>query len=413
MPVSFHPGVRRPRSGNGARKRGLLGCLGVAARHRVDHAEVVGQVLGLAAVGGLQRAQGVAQPDRVPLDLVAVEQLVAGPAARHPAELPAEVVCVGDAGVHAGRPARGRPVGRVADEEDPPGPHPLRDGGGEGPAEDADHLGLEIGHAGGHPDRGPMVLDGGNTLRVALRRPLAVVDPPARCARRHEHARLGRGDDVQGIAVTPDPLLDLTVEQDGEVLALGAELALRDAGRAAHGAAGTVGAHDVANPEALLVAAASDRPEAGATPRRSRWSSPTSAGAEPDDTAERPQVLQQQRLEVVLRAHRREARAERGQRLGLRQAERELLLLPVRERRGHRRGQPEVGAAGAHQLLETPRAQDLHRAWPDAGRLRDGGRALVPLDDQHARAGAGGGDGGGEADGPAPTTSTSKGGDGV
>ncbi len=91
-PVALHPGVRRPRSGHGAREGGLLGRRGVAARHRVDHAEVVGQVLGLAAVGGLQRAEGVAQPDRVPLGLVAVEQRLVGPAAHHPAELPAEVV---------------------------------------------------------------------------------------------------------------------------------------------------------------------------------------------------------------------------------------------------------------------------------------------------------------------------------
>ena len=57
---------------------------------------------------------------------------------------------------------------------------------------------------------------------------------------------------MQPVAVAADPLLDRTVEQHREVLALGTELLLLDAGRAAHRAAGTVGTDDVAGLDPLL-----------------------------------------------------------------------------------------------------------------------------------------------------------------
>ena len=68
------------------------------------------------------RALDVVGDHRTALSLVGVEQLRFGPALQHPAELPAEVVAVGDRRVHAGAAARGHPVRGVADQERAPRP---------------------------------------------------------------------------------------------------------------------------------------------------------------------------------------------------------------------------------------------------------------------------------------------------
>ena len=82
-------------------------------------AEVRAQLVGRAAdrAARVGRARGVVLGDRPPLRLVGVEQRVAGPAAQHPGELPAEVVAVADRGVHPGRAARREAVRGVADQE--------------------------------------------------------------------------------------------------------------------------------------------------------------------------------------------------------------------------------------------------------------------------------------------------------
>src|SRR5829696_6475379 len=62
-------------------------------------------------------AGAVVLGDGAPLPLVAVEQVLVGPAPLHPGELPAEVVAVADRRVHTGGAARGEAVGGVADQK--------------------------------------------------------------------------------------------------------------------------------------------------------------------------------------------------------------------------------------------------------------------------------------------------------
>ena len=136
------------------------------------------------------RAGDVVLGDRPALGLVGVEQLRAGPAPQHPAELPAEVEAAVDRGVHAGAAARGHPVGGVAHQE-----RRVPRGSGRRSArrgERADPLDprREVGHAGREPDqlrsarswaRAGSLAPGAATYRSTSGRP---VPPAGRRSRR-------------------------------------------------------------------------------------------------------------------------------------------------------------------------------------------------------------------------------------
>ena len=167
----------------------------------------------------------VRAPDRSPLLLVPVEQRRAPPAAQDKGELPAQVVRVRDAGVHASGPAWRRAVSRVADEEDPTQLLSSCHGRAEVPREHPEDLGLQRWQSGrrlnplDHPLRRPV----GKRLTV-VRVPLDVVDPPARLARRHQHAlRAGAHHEGERVGHGGDDRRQVRSEQHAQMVALGAE----------------------------------------------------------------------------------------------------------------------------------------------------------------------------------------------
>ena len=115
----------------------------------VDVQLVGGLAGGAAGVGG---AGDVVRGDRPPLGLVGVQQLGPGPAAQHPAELPAEVVAATDRGVHPGAAARGHAVGGVAGQEDVAGAEAVGQLGGEAEGAGALDRDVEVVDAGSGAD---------------------------------------------------------------------------------------------------------------------------------------------------------------------------------------------------------------------------------------------------------------------
>ena len=115
--------------------------------------EVLGQGLGAVRLGALLGGAGdAAGRDGAPLGLVAVQQGRAGPAAQDPGELPAEVVGLGDGGVHAHPGARGHALGGVADQEGAALPVALGDLGRERERALGHDPDRQIGQAGGGAD---------------------------------------------------------------------------------------------------------------------------------------------------------------------------------------------------------------------------------------------------------------------
>ena len=107
-------------------------------------------------------------------------------------------------------------------------------------------------------------------------------------------------------------------------------------------------------------------------------------GAEPDLAAEAPDLASEHRLDVVLRAQRRERRADAERLPDPRVGERLDLVRLLGQRAGDRDRRFAVDAAGPDRVADPPEAEDLHRAGADAGRARECRGAGAPLDDEDA-----------------------------
>ena len=110
-------------------------------------------------------------------------------------------------------------------------------------------------------------------------------------------------------------------------------------------------------------------------------------GREPDLAhAERPVVVDEDRFEVVLRAHGGRRRAHRRRHLGIREAEGALDRFGVAQPSDHRLARHDAPAAATHLLVDAEASEDLHRSGADAGRPRKDRRRRMALDDERAHA---------------------------
>lgn len=189
--------------------------------------------------------------------------------------------------------------------------------------------------------------------------------------------------------VARDHRREICPEEYGEVLAFEAQLFDSDAELCANPTVGAVRTDEeaCANVVRRVVCGDIATVRSWAQARRHAAAGHVEAdqfGSEPDLAALGQEVLEQNRLEVVLRADGDRARADRLQVVGGRDTERDLLLSGIGERRGHGHSQPDLLRTLAHLLLEPPAAQDFQCSQPDAGRLGEDRGADVLLDDQDA-----------------------------
>ena len=173
----------------------------------------------------------------------------------------------------------------------------------------------------------------------------------------------------------------------------------RDAQPAADGAVRAVGGDDVARVDLALRArgaVAEGHADAVVVPVEV-----DDLGAELDlGVAERDEVLEQDRLEVVLGHAGRGRGAHDGADVAARQ--REIARRAVGgpgERLAHPALERDVDAAGAHVALEAPAADELHRAGREDRGSREAGEGGAPLHDEGRDAEVGEGDGRGETGG--------------
>ena len=110
-------------------------------------------------------------------------------------------------------------------------------------------------------------------------------------------------------------------------------------------------------------------------------------GRKPDLAhAERPVVVDEDRFEVVLRAHGGGRRAHRRGHLGIREAEGTLDGFGVAQPSDRRLARHDAPAAATHLIVDAEGAEDLHRAGADAGRPREDRGRRMALDDKRAHA---------------------------
>ncbi len=155
----------------------------------VHRGQVIGQALRRVDLRPPSSAGGTMR-HRTPLGLIGVQQRLVRPAADDPGELPGQVVGVGDGHAGAGASGRGRPVGGVADQEDPTGREGGCRGGTEVPCEDPLHRDVGVGHSGGQTESLPPLRRGPGGRRRAVDVAQGEIEHPA--------ARPGRKE--QGVA---------------------------------------------------------------------------------------------------------------------------------------------------------------------------------------------------------------------
>ena len=345
--------LARPRGEVDAQVRRRVG----AGDHRraVRVAQAARQAVGRAALH-VERAGGGGESDRAAFRVVAREQRVPGQAAGDPGELPAQLVAVVDRGVQADPGDRGRAVRGVADEE--PGPCPIgrRDLGGQGEPLDVEHLGRQVGRAGGGAQcRRPVVRDVG----PGAVEPQADVGP----------APFAHGTQRAGVRLVDEceqerwvrPQCRVGPEQHLDGVGPGAEVRGGDAERGADGAARAVGPDDEpgvdARPGAELGAGTVGSDRQG-----------DERGAEPDLAARAPHGVDEYRFEPVLRAGERQHGADVED-----LAVGRVAACPAARARGRREGARRGGLghdadpAGPHRRGDAPGAEDLHGAHVDPG----------------------------------------------
>lgn len=152
-----------------------------------------------------------------------------------------------------------------------------------------------------------------------------------------------------------------------------------DAQRGPHGAARAVGADheagaDPTGPAELGAHAVGRRAQAG------------ELGAEPDVAAEAPDLSGQHRLDMVLRAQRRERGADAERLTDTRVAEGPDLERHLGQRPDGGDRRVAVDAAGPDRVADAPEAEELHRAGADPGGARDRRGVGAPLDHEDAGA---------------------------
>ena len=270
---------------------------------------------GAAAIAGHHRHRDVAPTHRPALGFVAVHEGVRGETTHRPGQLPAEVVRVGDRGVHAATTTRRHPVRSIADEDDSALAQPARHLGREGERVGGQDLDVEVGPPGGLADHrdAPLRREGrGHGGRIHARWERDREDEPAIDPARHEDR--GRAsvaaDHVQPVDGVGQDLGQVGAEQDAQVLAQVVRSFHRDPERVTHGGTMPVRADQVAAADGRDLAT-----DPVAEPSRHAIRIPLERdqlGREPDLAhAERPKVVDEDRFEVVLRAHGGGRRAHR------------------------------------------------------------------------------------------------------
>ena len=328
---------------------------------------LLGRAARAARVG---RAGGGVLRDRPALGLVAVQERVAGPAARDPGQLPAEVEAVVQREVQAGPAARRHAMGGVAGEQDGPRAEALRElRGGREAARPLDAHG-QAGHARREPDE----------LRGRARPALRGEQPAVGGAGGQQDAgRLAPGQRVEEVAVRADDVPQRRADQRrlADQHVVGA--VHRDPRRAAHRALRAVGRDHVARLDGAL------RAGAHVAERGARATQRGDLRAE--QHAVRGDLREEQRLDVVLRDA---GRLDGAQDAALRPARvpdaDRVARRGGRERLGLEHGEVDVRAARAHGVLQPPAAHQLHRAQAEDGRPRVRGQDAAALDEQRGDA---------------------------
>ena len=341
-------------------------------------------VTGRAVDHGHQRRSGVGAAHGFPFVLVGVEQALGRPALDHPGELPAQVVAVGDPGVHAGRSARSGPVGGVSDQENPAAAIVLDHAGPEIPREDPDDLRVRD-PAIRPPARMRAIMRSVVQSSIAL----AVLGMPfpcrrstgAACAVEAKSPSHARCDGRPGVRTADRPARrQIPMEQHRQVMTFSRQHLELDPDQGADQAATAVGADQVAGGDLRDSDRCLDH-AAWPPPRRAVWAIVNQLGAEADLAAAALPDVHTRRPRLDLdRSGRREPGCGRRAR---RRRQTEAELLP--SGRSQRRLRPtsragRVASVGPDRGLETPAAEDLHAARADPDGLREDRQALVLLD---------------------------------
>ena len=369
------------------------------ARLGVEWAEVLQQAVVRPATALDHRQRDVAPADRPSLRLVGIEQVRAGLALYDGGQLPAQVVPVRDGRVHAPATPRRHPVRRVAHEERPARAPPCGDLGGEGERARGEQLHVEVRPSDDLADRRQhpveRVCRGDRGLVHARRQRdgehVAVIGA-ARHDDRRRSARSGLADEVQPVAAFAKDIGQVRPEQDAQEAPEVVRSLHRDVQGTPDGTAVPVRADQPAGPDVHLGAVgpvADHGPDAVIVLLERH-----ELGRERDPATDRPQVVDEDRLQVVLGADggRRRADGEAGGRV--REAERPLDRVRIIQTPDAGLARDDMPAAAAHRLVEAERPEDLHRAGADAGRPREDRRRWVAFDDERAHAVAGQLDGG-------------------
>ena len=311
---------------------------------------------------------------------------------QHGRQLPGEVVRRVDRGVHAGAARRRGAVRRVADQEHVAVAESLRDFGPDPDQLTAQDLDCEVGPPGRTPNEAQEVVGAQPADRLHIAAPRCRENPPLPIpARRHHDARRRTAktlQHVQSAQIAPDDRRHIGAEEDAEVLADPLDAAGRDAEPPADGTVGAVRGDDVPRLDLdALAGLAVDDDRANAVVRllqvgQLRVEADVRGGVAAS-------MLEQDRLEDVLRERGGSRRAQSQRLIAIRVAERSALELRCAE----------VGADGADELdrhgsvadspLDTPLAEQLHGTGADAGGLGVNRGRRVPLDEQRPDSEAG------------------------
>ena len=294
--------------------------------------------------------------------------------------------------------ARRHSVSAVADEEGATVAHPARDLGRERERIVGEDLDFELRPVRRLADHGDEPLGRERRRNRGFVHPRRQRDredePIVRAARDEDPGRALTLEHVEAVDRPTENVAEVGPEQDAEELAEVVRPLHRDPERRADRAPVPVGADEVARADGREVtgnAVAHDRPHTvGVLLERDEL------GREADVATERPEVIHEDRLEVVLRAHRRGGRADRrGLRLG-RKAQGRLQRRRIVEMANRGLAWDHPPAAAADRFVDPPAAEDLHRANADACRAREDRGRRVPLDDDRLDAVSGEADRGDE-----------------
>jgi hypothetical protein len=190
------------------------------------------------------------------------------------------------------------------------------------------------------------------------------------------------GHRVEDVAPLAQELPQRRPEQGGEALHEALRTDQADAERTAHGAARAVCCHQIAGVHRARRARAHVA-HAGADAVRPGQETGQLRGELDPCARGGAQVVEQERLDVVLRHAGRGRRADHAALLGARVAHRQRRAVGgVRERLRLEHPPVDLDAALAHLRLQTPRSHHLHRAQAQHGRAWVRGQARTTLDEQ-------------------------------